>query len=98
MLYEKLTNKDIECLYDYVSLFAGFDDCRPIVSMGPVENVLRQWAINKQHFYQMFGENFILEKEIEFIQPKRDIERLLDEELSDEDTPIGVFKRKVFSC
>lgn len=97
MLYEKLTNKDIECLYDYVSLFAGFDDCRPIVSMGPVENVLRQWAINKQHFYQMFGENFILEKEIEFIQPKRDIERLLDEELSDEDTPIGVFKRKVFS-
>ncbi len=61
-LFEKLPQYDIDMTRFYFNRYGDWYDCK----QAPMEYIMRFWAQNKMPLYQMFNENFILEKEIHF--------------------------------
>lgn len=96
MLYEKLSKRDIQRFRTYVQCYAGSENCSPYRHMGPTEDVLRCWAINKERLYKMFGEKFILEQEVELVQPRREIEMNMINRMDDSENPMYIFKKAVY--
>ncbi len=71
-LVEKLNQEDVLLLNKYLNYYSdgGY------IPMEKMEYFLRFWNSNKKYFYKMFGENFILKKEILF---EKSIEELMEE-------------------
>ena len=76
MLYEKLNERDSEIFGEYVKNYAPSNDAEIYeVYKGP-EAVLREWGNAKsQYLYSLFGEQFIVEKEVEFEKPSGELQR-----------------------
>lgn len=71
MLYEKLTALDKDTFRSYVQEFAPKERSEIYKNMAPNEVVLRWWDEAKnEYLYDLFGEKFILEKEIEYEQSR----------------------------
>ena len=70
-LFEKLPLRDVETIQHY---FNWYGDSCTSVSMSNMEYVLRYWAKNKLPLYHIFGEQFIVEKEISFEKDRPTLE------------------------
>ena len=67
-LFERLTDNDKRLIKDYLYEYAGNG------GLGvELEHYLRFWSQGKENFYKMFGEKFILEKEVVFEQSTDEI-------------------------
>ena len=81
MLVEKLSAEDRAAIQRYIHLFSMRDDL-PGYSMAPLEHILRFWDKAKsEYLYHLFGEKFILEKEIEFVQSEDEKAELVESKL-----------------
>lgn len=69
-LFEKLPLSDVETIQHYFNWYGN--GCS--VSMSNMEHILRFWAKNKLPLYKIFGEKFIVEKEIFFEQSHQTLE------------------------
>jgi hypothetical protein len=67
MLYEKLPAQDVEAFQAYVRLYAGANGNYPEGDMADPGYILRLWDEAKsQYLWSLFGERFIIEKEVSF--------------------------------
>lgn len=70
MLFEKLAEKDIDTFMSYVGTFGLNPGASAYRSIASHEILLKEWAEAKdKHLYQLFGNQFILEREIEYAEP-----------------------------
>lgn len=76
-IFERLPQKDVELIREYINTYGGSDDGYSNMPLSQMGDWLRFWNINKAPFYKMFGEQFILKKEICF---DRDLD-VMEEEL-----------------
>ncbi len=98
MLYEKLSEQDIQRFCTYVECYADSENCHPYRGMSSIKDVLHHWALNKEHLYKLFGEKFILEQEIELAQPKKEIELNMLHRMDDPENPMCIFKKAVYKA
>jgi len=61
LLFDKLTEEDKELIDTYIENFAGCNGPRE-----DLEYILREWDTQKEKLYHLFGDNFILKKEIAY--------------------------------
>lgn len=86
MLVEKLSQTDNRIIFDWISTYSisnreysSFSPSR----MAPLSHILRGWDNAKQaHLWKMFGEQFILEKEVSYARPENLLHRDLSNSLS----------------
>lgn len=73
MLYQMLTEQDKENIGDYLNRFAPSEgpDWKYGADRYPAstEHLLRFWNANKVDLFHMFGDKFILERDIEYTRP-----------------------------
>lgn len=81
-LFEKLPQKDVELINGYINHYGGGNDDGSYMPLDLTSHWLRFWNINKVPFYQMFGENFIVKKEISFDKNSDEMEEEFDELIS----------------
>ena len=63
-LFEKLPNKD--AIQDYLNAYAGYGDVHYGVNPASLEYLMRFWEESKASLYHLLGDNFIIEKPIEY--------------------------------
>ena len=78
-IFDALTNKEKEMIEDYISFYAG---SRNGVAAG-LDYILRYWNSQTEKLYHIFGDNFILEKEIKVEKDVHHLERDIDSLLYD---------------
>ena len=78
-LFTKLPQSDVELINGYINNYGGSDDESSYMPLDKMPYFLRYWSRNKAPLYQMFGEKFILKKEICF---DRDPDQM-EEEMKD---------------
>lgn len=85
-IFNELPQKDIEFLHNYLVNYSdgGETGTLPCHKM---EYWLRYWSENKEHLYKMFGNQFILKREIEFAKCREDIIDELWRKFRDRSTP-----------
>lgn len=76
-MYDKLPQEDVAQLNQYLNSYSdgGY------MPEDKMSHFLRFWDENKAHFFRMFGEKFILTKEVYFEKPQRDLEDEMDSAL-----------------
>ena len=79
-MVNELAEKDIDFLYDHISSYADSEGCYHEVAATP-QFLLRFWESSKRKFYKIFNNNFILEKEVEFVKPTEQLEDEMNEAL-----------------
>ena len=88
-IFDALTNKEKEMIEDYISFYAG---SRNGVAAG-LDYILRYWNAQKEKLYHIFGDNFILEKEIKVEKDVHHLERDIDSLLYDRTKDPGYYDR-----
>lgn len=73
-IFERLPQEDVQQLWRYLS---NYCDGTPI-AQDRMNYFLREWNDNKSDFFRMFGEEFILEKEVLFEKPMEELEEEMD--------------------
>ena len=63
MLYNLLNENDKEKISNYIDTYSG-DHRRSNEDRAPLSYLLRYWNSNKEDLYNLFGKEFIIEKEI----------------------------------
>lgn len=83
MLFEYLSEKDIKTFRSYVASYAPAESVYTYNSIGPhTELILRHWDEAKyEYLYEALGNQFIVEREVEFKQPNSVIRTTMGEEL-----------------
>ena len=76
-MYDKLPQEDVAQLNRYLNNYSD-GGCIPEDKMS---HFLRFWDENKAHFFRMFGEKFILDKEVCFEKPREELEDEMDSAL-----------------
>lgn len=67
LLLEALPNDDKDTIIDYIDRYSGAETgC-------DANYLLREWAVEKEKLFHVFGDKFILEKEVEINLPENDI-------------------------
>ena len=78
MLVEKLPQVDKDIIKQWITAYGISNRERndfPRYSMAPLEHTLRKWDSAKQeHLWKMFGEQFILEREVSYNRPTAELE------------------------
>lgn len=93
MLVEKLPQNDIDLITTYREWFAANDDVNG--SAAATEYILRLWDTSKQNYlWEMFGEQFILQKNIEFTKDSEMMETELNDNLYNSDSRGYAFLRE----
>ena len=67
-LLARLPEEDKDLIHRYIAWYGG-GDCETdysVIKRDRMDYFLRYWASAKAPFYKMFGENFILKREISF--------------------------------
>ena len=75
-LFERLPEDEVRMLKRYMDNY-GDEDGAPAVPMHRMEYLLRFWNKNKEPLYKMFGEKFILKKDILMEQPADELADLM---------------------
>ena len=85
MLIEKLPAEDKIIISDWIRWYGISKreyNSFPHHKEAPIEHVLRAWNQNKQeHLWSLFGQQFILEKEISYERPRNVLESQISDEL-----------------
>ena len=90
MLYDLLNENDKEKISNYIDTYSG-DHRRSNEDRAPLSYLLRYWNSNKEDLYNLFGKEFIIEKEITMHKPIEEIENNISDCLDNYDNPIGHF-------
>lgn len=77
-LYSKLPFEDVKLLANYLNTYGGNSS----VYLAGMQNFLRYWTIAKESLYKVFGENFILKKEISYEKSKDELCQKMVEEMN----------------
>jgi hypothetical protein len=78
-MFKCLTETDKDNIKSYIEEYATGYSGAPNGSMAPLEHILRFWAQNKTtYLYQMFNQELILSKEIEFTKGESELAREID--------------------
>ena len=80
-LFTKLPQSDVELINGYINNYGGSDDDSSYMPLDGMSHFLRFWSKNKAPLYAMFGEKFILHKEICFDRDTEQMEEELDESI-----------------
>lgn len=78
-LFEKLPPEEVALINGYINHYGGGDESDSYMPPEKMSYWLRFWSENKAPLYQMFGEKFILRKEISFEKDIDTMEEELDE-------------------
>ena len=68
-LLEHLPAEDKQNIYTYIQMFAGEGNFDPNGQIAETDYLLRIWAEAKESLFKLFGNKFILSKEIEMVKP-----------------------------
>ena len=80
MLFEKLSEKDVNTISSYLDRYTENCGSRVLKARAPLSTLLRVWDEAKsEYLYKLFGENFILEKELEYVEPVSAISKKIAE-------------------
>lgn len=102
-LFNLLPSEDVELLHDYISWYG---DCYEeeegsVLPLTQMNYFLRFWERDKEDFYKMFGEKFIIKKDVSFTRDRNELaeelNRLLWSEHAKSLNFITVFNSKVQS-
>lgn len=92
-IFEKLSSEDVELIQGYINRYGGSDGYNDsYMPLGDMGHWLRFWNVNKAPFYQMFGEKFILKKEVLFERDQDAMEEELDEAIRYSDSIASGFR------
>lgn len=80
MLFGKLSDTDKHLIQSWITDYAH-DDVNSSDGQAPLSYLLRYWDNNKVNLYHMFGDNFILSKQIMFEKDASDMEREVSDSL-----------------
>lgn len=95
-LFEKLPQYERDMIeyymiqYGYTSRDKNYHDDR-----APLSHILRCWDKNKEALYQMFGEQFIIERPIEFAMNQQEIMQEMHEEFLDRSSSFYLFRSQL---
>ena len=78
-IFEKLPPEEVELINGYINRYGGGDESDSYMPLDKMAHWLRFWNTSKAPLYQMFGEKFILKKEIFFEKDQEAMEEELDE-------------------
>lgn len=79
-IFEKLPEKEVEMIDNYISTYASEGNYERVAS---IKYLLRIWdSAKSEYLYDMLGQNFILSKQIEFNKSYNDIIKELDDMFS----------------
>ena len=102
-LFNLLPTEDIELLHDYISWYGDCyeDEEGSVLPLTQMNYFLRFWERDKEDFYKMFGEKFIIKKDVSFTRDRNELaeelNRLLWSEHAKSLNFITVFNSKVQS-
>ena len=65
-LFERLPKEDVQLMKTYLDWYGDHDGERCAIDINHMDYFLRFWNINKMSLYRMFGEQFIIKKEVQF--------------------------------
>ena len=97
-IFKNLPEADVALLNRYINYYGGSEERGSYMPLAEMEYFLRFWAVNKAPFYNMFGEQFILKKEICFEQDPDLLEEDLDNSIRYGDALVWAFRRKYMEC
>ena len=80
-LFERLPKEDVRLMKTYLDWYGDHEDSRPAIALDHMDYFLRFWNVNKESLYKMFGEQFILKKEVQFSKSVESIMRDLENQL-----------------
>jgi hypothetical protein len=91
-LFDKLPQEDIHQLWKYLEHYSDGS----AISESRMSHFLRFWNEAKEPFFRMFGEQFIIKKDIYFEKPCEELEEEMDDAMHYNDSFVSEF-RDVFS-
>ena len=91
-LFEKLPSSEVELLRQYINRFGGSGESESFMSVEGMPYFLRFWDANKAHLYKMFGEQFILRKEISFAKDADILEEEMEHAIRHRDSLVSDFR------
>ena len=96
-LLARLPEEDKDLIHRYIAWYGG-GDCEvdySVIKRDRMDYFLRYWASAKAPFYKMFGENFILKREISFAKDSDELEEEMDDILRrNAEVPVMTFRRE----
>lgn len=96
-LLARLPEEDKDLIHRYIAWYGG-GDCETdysVIKRDRMDYFLRYWASAKAPFYKMFGENFILKREISFAKNGDELEEEMDDILRrNAEVPVMTFRRE----
>lgn len=99
-LLTRLPEEDKDLIHRYIAWYGGGDcECDYcVIDRQRMDYFLRYWAPAKVPFYKMFGENFIIKREISFSKSEEDLEEEMDDILRrNAEVPVMTFRRDYLS-
>lgn len=96
-IFEKLPQEDVELINSYINYYGGSEESESHMSMAGMRHFLRFWSANKVPFYNMFGGNFILKREVSFDKDPDVMEEDMDNTIRYGDSIIWGF-RQHYEC
>ena len=73
-IFEKLPSHEVDMLHGYLDAYGDHENGECALPRSMMDYFLRAWAQEKQPLYKMFGEQFILKKEVCFSKPQDELE------------------------
>ena len=89
-IYDMLTYGDRELILNYIDEYAYMDDDDNRTAS--LDHLLRFWAKNKENLFHLFGDKFILERDITFRMSADEICRIMDKDYSNERSAYYTFR------
>ena len=74
-MFEKLPGNELQMIKKYITTYVGEE---PTCSL---EHLLRHWNSKKEDLFTLLGDNFMVTKEIEYLQPIEEIIKQLDNKI-----------------
>lgn len=96
-IFEKLPQEDVELINSYINYYGGSEESESHMSMAGMRHFLRFWSANKVPFYNMFGGNFILKREVSFDKDPDVMEEDMDNTIRYSNSIIWGFRQQ-YEC
>ena len=91
-IFERLPQEDVDLLNRYINNYGGSDEESSSMRPSEMKHFLRFWTENKAPLYQMFGEQFILKREVCFEKNEDDLEEEMDAAIRYGDPVVSGFR------
>lgn len=91
-IFEKLPSDDVELIRRYINNYGGSDEENSYMESCEMQHFLRFWSRAKDPLYRMFGEQFILKREVCFEKDSDDLQDEMDEAMRYSDCVVSNFR------